>query len=74
MILKLQFEALRDGDRFWYQRNLSYAEQRRVERTSLADIIRRNTRIGDELHDDVFTFTFILTQIWSRVTKRATHS
>ncbi len=55
MVLKLQFEALRDGDRFWYQRTLSHRELRQVERTTLADIIRRNTRIGYELHDDVFT-------------------
>jgi len=53
-ILKDQFEALRDGDRFWYQRVLSRQEQRQVEGTRLADIIRRNTSIGDEIPDDVF--------------------
>lgn len=54
VILKDQFEALRDGDRFWYQRVLSRQEQRQVEGTRLADIIRRNTSIGDEIPDDVF--------------------
>ena len=53
-ILKDQFEALRDGDRFWYVRTLSLQERREVERTRLADIIRRNTTIGDEIADDVF--------------------
>jgi len=53
-ILKLQFEALRDGDRFWYQRTLTPQERHMVERTKLSDIIRRNTGIGAELQDDVF--------------------
>ena len=53
-ILKDQFEALRDGDRFWYVRTLSRRERREVERTRLADIIRRNTTIGNEIADDVF--------------------
>jgi len=53
-ILKSQFEALRDGDRFWYKKTLSRDETRRVERTKLSDIIRRNTDIGDEIQDDVF--------------------
>lgn len=53
-ILKEQFEALRDGDRYWYQRTMNDDQVRRLERTTLADIIRRNTDIGDELQDDVF--------------------
>ncbi|GJM11022.1 MAG: hypothetical protein DHS20C11_32980 [Lysobacteraceae bacterium] len=53
-IVATQFAALRDGDRFWYQRTLSPQDQRRVERTTLAEIIRRNTSIGDELADNVF--------------------
>lgn len=53
-IVKQQFEALRDGDRFWYQLTLSEKERRDVENTKLSDIIRRNTAIGDELSDDVF--------------------
>ena len=53
-VLKDQFEALRDGDRFWYQRVLSSAELEQVENTRLADIIRRNTKIRNEIPDDVF--------------------
>lgn len=53
-VLADQFQALRDGDRFWYTRTLRRAERDRVESTTLADIIRRNTEIGDELQDDVF--------------------
>lgn len=53
-VIKDQFRALRDGDRFWYQNHLNRDEIRRVENTTLADIIRRNTTVGDELQDDVF--------------------
>lgn len=53
-ILRDQFLALRDGDRFWYERTLSDDQIRRVEATSLADIIRRNSGIGRELPDTVF--------------------
>ncbi len=53
-IMKKQFEALRDGDRFWYQRALSPGEIRWVEGTRLADIIWRNTSIGRELQGNVF--------------------
>ena len=49
-----EFTALRDGDRFWYQRTLSSSEQRLVNDSRLADIIRRNTGIGDEIQADVF--------------------
>lgn len=53
-IVVAQFEALRDGDRFWYERALSDRELREVAGTRLADIIRRNTTIGDEINDYVF--------------------
>lgn len=53
-VLKDQFEALRDGDRFWYQLTLTPEELNDVENTRLADIIRRNTNIGDEIANDVF--------------------
>ena len=49
-----QFEALRDGDRFWYERVLTREEMRDVAGVRLADIIRRNTNIGDEISDNVF--------------------
>ena len=55
-IVTLQFEALRDGDRFWYQHTLSQDELRKMEEegTRLADIIRRNTDIGNEISYNVF--------------------
>ncbi len=53
-VLRAQFFALRDGDRYWYQRSLSPSELQLVEDSRLVDIIRRNTTIGDEIADDVF--------------------
>lgn len=53
-VMKRQFEALRDGDRFWYQRSLSDVDRRWIESLSLADIIRMNTEIGEEIQDNVF--------------------
>lgn len=40
-----QFEALRDHDRFWYERDLTRAELAMVKHTRLADIIVENTDI-----------------------------
>ncbi len=54
-VITTQFEALRSGDRYWYEVNLSPAEIADVESTTLADIIRRNTSIGAEISDDVFS-------------------
>jgi hypothetical protein len=54
LIIKIQFESLRDGDRFWYERKLSDAELQEVQVTQLSDVIRRNTSIGFELQDNVF--------------------
>jgi len=53
-VLVQQFEALRDGDRFWYENNLSNAERRLLGRSRLADIIRRNTDIDSEITNNVF--------------------
>ncbi len=53
-IVVRQFEVLRDGDRFWYERALSNEEMNEVAGVTLADIIRRNTKIGDEISDSVF--------------------
>jgi hypothetical protein len=53
-ILTEQFERLRDGDRFWYQRYLPRFWVRVVERRTLATIIRQNTLIGREIQDNVF--------------------
>ncbi len=53
-ILQDQFSALRDGDRFWYQRYLPSALQREVERRDLLTIIRQNTDIGAEISGNIF--------------------
>ncbi len=54
-ILTDQFERLRDGDRFWYQRDLPKSEMQMVRGTTLADVIRRNTTTTN-LQDNVFYF------------------
>ncbi|MGD9633233.1 MAG: peroxidase family protein [Pirellulales bacterium] len=48
-----QFERLRDGDRFWYQKIFSGRQLQAIESTSLADIIRRNSSITN-LQENVF--------------------
>ena len=53
-IVKKQFEELRAGDRFWYTHHLSRRDLARIGDLRLADIIRLNTSIGDEIQDDVF--------------------
>ena len=53
-IIKDQFEALRDGDRYWYAVSLSRKERKMVQRLRLSDIIRLNTDIGKEINNDVF--------------------
>lgn len=44
-IIKDQFERLRDGDRFWFENDagLSAAERVEARRTTLAEVIARNT-------------------------------
>jgi hypothetical protein len=54
VILKDQFERLRDGYRFWYQNYLPRFLQDLVEEQTLAKIIRRNTAIRGELSENVF--------------------
>lgn len=54
LIVKTQFEALRDGDRFWYERKLNSTELAEVQSTRLSDVIKRNTGIGSELQNNVF--------------------
>jgi hypothetical protein len=53
-ILVEQFTALRDGDRFWYERMLGREELALVRSSRLSDVIRRNTNIRAEIPDDVF--------------------
>jgi peroxidase len=56
-----QFTRLRDGDRLWYQNVFSGSELRRIEQTSLADIIVRNTNVTN-LQDNVFFTTAEVTR------------
>ena len=53
-ILVDQFERLRDGDRFFYRNIFRHHKIKRLEKTTLAKIIRRNTTIGRELQKNVF--------------------
>ena len=54
-ILVDQFTRLRDGDRFWYQNGqFTTAQLAEIEDTTLADVIRRNTKINNEIQDNVF--------------------
>jgi peroxidase len=54
-ILVDQFTRLRDGDRFWYENVLPRELVHRIEETSLADIVRRNTSLTS-LQCDLFFF------------------
>ncbi len=53
-----QFRRLRDGDRFWFENDPFFVANTdlldEVRDTTLADIIRRNTSVEDELSDNVF--------------------
>ena len=53
-VIRVQFQRLRDGDRYWYELILTPEEIAELEATTLADVIRRNTSIGSEISDDVF--------------------
>ena len=52
-VLKKQFYALRNGDNYWYRRTFTGAELRKLERTRLSDVIKRNTQITN-LQRNVF--------------------
>jgi len=55
IVLKDQFERLRDGDRFWYEADPAFSNEDRAQlkATSLSDIILRNTSITD-IQEGVF--------------------
>ena len=57
-IIADQFRRLRDGDRFWFENDPYFLANPELladlRATTLADIIRRNTPIGDEIPDYVF--------------------
>jgi hypothetical protein len=52
-ILTHQFEALRDGDRFWYENQFSGQQLKDLNNLTLADVIQRNTTIKD-VQDNAF--------------------
>lgn len=54
-ILLKQFDNIRKGDRFWYQNDpeFSQIEKDEISRTTMADLVRRNTEITN-LQDNVF--------------------
>ena len=52
-VLVDQFTRIRDGDRLWYQNQFSGSELRKIERTTLADIIERNSDVTD-LQQNIF--------------------
>ena len=58
VIISDQFRRLRDGDRFWFENDPYFlanpALLDEVRNTTLADIIRRNTPIQDEIQDNAF--------------------
>jgi hypothetical protein len=53
-IIVRQCMDLRDGDRFWYENYLPDTDINVIEATSLSEIIRDNTDIGNELQGNVF--------------------
>ncbi len=54
-IIANQFERIRDGDRLWYQNIFSGRDLQKIEHTTLADIIRRDSATTN-LQDNVFVF------------------
>src|SRR5262249_57168852 len=69
-VLADQFQRLRDGDRFWYQRVFSGSALKALEGTTLADVIRRNTSLTN-LQGDVFFFRVgIRATVFSPTTRR----
>lgn len=54
-ILVDQFQRLRDGDRFWFENDPDLASLRgEISSTSLEELIKRNTDIGDEMDSTPF--------------------
>ena len=53
-VLKDQFERLRDGDRFWYERTFSKSMRAWLSHTTLSHVIRRNMTSGGKIQKNMF--------------------
>jgi hypothetical protein len=53
-VLKGQFEALRDGDRLWYERHFEGRLLRWIKSQRLSNVIRRNTWIDGQISKNAF--------------------
>jgi hypothetical protein len=60
-----QFQRLRDGDRFWYSNIFSRRDAAQLERTTLADIIRRNSTITNVQNDVFFMRASVAGQVFA---------
>jgi hypothetical protein len=52
-VLVEQFTALRDGDRFWYQKTFKGVQLQQLQQTRLSDVIERNTELTS-IQDNAF--------------------
>jgi hypothetical protein len=60
-----QFTRVRDGDRFWYQSDLSQAELTALGNVHLADVVRRNSDLTN-LQPNVFVYnTTASGRVWN---------
>nr|WP_235908656.1 peroxidase family protein [Roseiconus nitratireducens] len=64
VIIADQFQRLRDGDRMYYETIFKGADLRDLQRTTLADVIERNSDVAG-IQDNVF---FMLVEIRGKVT------
>ena len=71
-IIADQFQRLRDGDRFWYQRVFSGKTLSDLEQTTLADIIQRNTTIKNLQGNVFFMNAEISGQVYVRCERKRT--
>lgn len=69
-ILTHQFEALRDGDRFWYENQFSGQQLKDLNNLTLADVIQRNTTIKD-VQDNAFLASNVHLQAATGATTQA---
>jgi hypothetical protein len=53
-VIKDQFERLRDGDRFWYEKVFSGAQLAELRSTRLADVLARNFHLNEDFTSQVF--------------------